>query len=383
MTPRCSGTVLQTMRADISLTLAMMDGFRKNYGLYSSLLSMTALWPYDHTLGAKIQRISFIILSFSLVVIQISSIRTVEVSLYNILLTMSYTCPLLLYIQRYIYFLSIFPLLKVIFGNIGKICRQAKNSVELDLFMKHIIDTRRIIVAYLATSCITACFTLLVIGIPTILRSNLQLYYLRMFGFFYNQGGQQTDIVCLLLILVNAMGVMSIAGTEAAIGVNVSYLCGLLEVTSYRLDIAVNDMINSATMSQINIRPAVAAHQRALQMTKTVTNRLLLAIKDMTDAENVFFSASFVALHFINMFLNNHSGQRLRDTGNEIFHRTYNSLWYCIPPRSQKIILFILMKSTDIIEFDLAGLYTPCYEGFSMMLSSSFSYFTVLYSTTQ
>ncbi|XP_076383690.1 uncharacterized protein LOC117217624 isoform X3 [Megalopta genalis] len=274
MTPRCSGTVLQTMRADISLTLAMMDGFRKNYGLYSSLLSMTALWPYDHTLGAKIQRISFIILSFSLVVIQISSIRTVEVSLYNILLTMSYTCPLLLYIQRYIYFLSIFPLLKVIFGNIGKICRQAKNSVELDLFMKHIIDTRRIIVAYLATSCITACFTLLVIGIPTILRSNLQLYYLRMFGFFYNQGGQQTDIVCLLLILVNAMGVMSIAGTEAAIGVNVSYLCGLLEVTSYRLDIAVNDMINSATMSQINIRPAVAAHQRALQMTKTVTNRV-------------------------------------------------------------------------------------------------------------
>ncbi|XP_076383666.1 uncharacterized protein LOC143260938 isoform X2 [Megalopta genalis] len=249
-----------------------MDDFRKNYGLYTSLLNVTALSPYDQSLGAKIQRISFTILSLSLLVIQISTIRRVEKSLSNILLLLSYSCPLFLYFQRYVSFLSNFPVLKLAFDNVGSICRETTNSVELGIYTKHIVATRRIIIAYLVASCVTAGFTLLVIGIPTILHLNRQLYCLRMFGFFYDQGGKQTDLVCFLLIFVTAMGVISMAVTEAAIGVNVSYLCGLLEVTSYRLDVAVNDAITSVTSLPINIIPAVTAHQRALELTKSIAD---------------------------------------------------------------------------------------------------------------
>lgn len=43
----------------------------------------------------------------------------------------------------------------------------------------------------------------------------------------------------------------------------------------------------------------------------------------------------------------------------------YVSLWYSIPLKVQKILLLIMLRSSTAFAFNLFGLFTPCYTGFS------------------
>ncbi|XP_078051824.1 uncharacterized protein LOC144477971 [Augochlora pura] len=85
-------------------------------------------------------------------------------------------------------------------------------------------------------------------------------------------------------------------------------------------------------------------------------------------------------IHVLVIFLNNYSGQNVVNTSLEICNETYNSQWYDIPLESQKMLLLILANSFKGVHITFGGLFYPSYEGLATMLSSSFSYFTVLYS---
>ncbi|XP_076378919.1 uncharacterized protein LOC143259629 [Megalopta genalis] len=87
-----------------------------------------------------------------------------------------------------------------------------------------------------------------------------------------------------------------------------------------------------------------------------------------------------VAGHVLIMFIDNYTGQTLTDNSAVVFNETYNLLWYRVPLESQKLVLLILLRSSIEVQFNLGGLFVPCYEGFARMMNSSFSYFTVLYS---
>nr|XP_033335178.1 mannosyl-oligosaccharide 1,2-alpha-mannosidase IC-like [Megalopta genalis]XP_033335179.1 mannosyl-oligosaccharide 1,2-alpha-mannosidase IC-like [Megalopta genalis] len=105
-----------------------------------------------------------------------------------------------------------------------------------------------------------------------------------------------------------------------------------------------------------------------------------LAISDTKNVDNLLVSVLMLVTHLIFIFLNNHSGQQLTTSSVDLFHEIYSSLWYCTSTKSQKLVLFILMKSTLEMQFSLAGLFVPNYQGFTAMMSASFSYFTVLLS---
>ncbi|XP_078051469.1 uncharacterized protein LOC144477615 isoform X2 [Augochlora pura] len=106
--------------------------------------------------------------------------------------------------------------------------------------------------------------------------------------------------------------------------------------------------------------------------------RLYLAVDDLSDVENIAVSLQVILVHLLVIFLNNHNGQKVITSSTALFREIYDSLWYRIPPKSQKLLLFMLMRSNIEIQFNLAGLFVPCYQGFTMMVSSSFSYFTVI-----
>ncbi|XP_076383539.1 uncharacterized protein LOC143260811 isoform X2 [Megalopta genalis] len=380
-----------------------MDVFRKNFSTYCSVLCFAGLWPYADSKLEKIRRIGFCLLILCCIGTQIRSLKSVELSLYNILLLLSYTCPMLLYFLRYVGFLLNLQPIKDTFRTIENDWITIKDPVEVCLIMKHVAQGRRVVLAFVVLSSILAVFISVIILVPTVLRLKYQLRYLRMFGFFYDKGSHETDLVSVQLVVVSAMGMMSIAATESTLTVLISYMCGMLDIISYRMETAIQNAIQSGSREPLNVQPAIELHQRSLQMTVSLTDdmmisylvaivaviisfavnlyRFLLATNNMDDFENLFFSGNILLLHFVIMFLNNYSGQRLINTGVHIFDKICNSLWYALPVKSQKLLLFILMRSIKEVRCDLAGLYTPSYEGFSMMMSSSFSYFTVIYST--
>lgn len=54
----------------------------------------------------------------------------------------------------------------------------------------------------------------------------------------------------------------------------------------------------------------------------------------------------------------------------------YNSLWYDMPPKYQKMLLPILMKTAEEYRFTVGGLFSPCYEGFTTVINQVYKLFT-------
>ncbi|XP_076378712.1 uncharacterized protein LOC117218887 isoform X2 [Megalopta genalis] len=387
-----------------------MEVLRTNYSTYSTLLNITGLWPYDKSLSAVILRTVYTVLSVSLIGIQIYSVTKVDNSPVKVITSLSLVAPILVSLLRYLGFIAKFGVLRSVYGNYENDFNTFKDPVEQDMLRRHMEKGRRLVLAYIGISCGLVVFSLVTLLVPTILHSKYQLHYLRMYGFYFNEQGRKTDLVSMQLLLVSTMGYLSIAGTESTLAVYTAYFCGLFEVASYRIQNEVNNVINSVISKSLDIRSTVEVHRRAMEMVKNLTQelavsyllavitvvasfainlyrqnnllrQLLLASNNSRDVENLIFTVGLNLLHFIILFLNNYIGQGVKDSSIQVYYDTCNSLWYCIPPKSQKLLLFLLLRSKNEIQYDLAGLFTPCYEGFSMMMSSSFSYFTFLYST--
>ncbi|XP_078051288.1 uncharacterized protein LOC144477436, partial [Augochlora pura] len=259
-----------------------MDVFRECYSTYCFVLCLTGLWPDDESFLTKIQRAAISLLNISCIVVQATTLKTVELTLYNILIMLSYCFPMILYFLRYTWFVMYISEIRDVFESIGRDYSTMKDPVELGLFMKHMTETRRVIMAYIVLAVLLAVYIIIAILVPTVFHSNLQLRYLRMFGFFYNEENAQTDWVGLQLVLVSVLGQLALVGTEASGAVFSAYLCGLFEITSHRVHAAVKDVTKSISSKHIDIQPAIQIHQRAVELAanlgKCMTYSYLMAI---------------------------------------------------------------------------------------------------------
>ncbi|XP_076288157.1 uncharacterized protein LOC143212829 [Lasioglossum baleicum] len=193
MLPRCSRVLSQTFHTVSFLTFNEMEVFRMNFSLYSSVLCFTALWPYDESLLGKIQRVTISVFYLTLLAIQISTLRWVEKSLYNVLMMLSFTCPMTLYFLRYVGFAVNRPLMRAVFDSFSNDYSVTKDPVELDIFARQIKGAKRVILAFLGLTAVLIGYMSVLVLIPTILRLGTQLQYLHIFGFFYPEINRQTD----------------------------------------------------------------------------------------------------------------------------------------------------------------------------------------------
>ncbi|XP_032665205.1 odorant receptor 63a-like [Odontomachus brunneus] len=76
-------------------------------------------------------------------------------------------------------------------------------------------------------------------------------------------------------------------------------------------------------------------------------------------------------------------GQRLTDHSFETHAKIYNGLWYNIPVKSQKLLLFAMTKSTEFIFLSAGKIYILCLENFTLIMKTSVSYFTVMSSFSE
>ncbi|XP_076378917.1 uncharacterized protein LOC143259627 [Megalopta genalis] len=379
-----------------------MDVFRRNYSTYYCALRFAGLWPFDESILRKVQRIVFSIIPMSCIVIQVYTIQHVELTLNNILTLLSFTCPMLLFVFRYLAFVVNFPLMKSYIQNIQNDCITIQNPAEAMILEKYKTKTKRVMQIFIGMSVGGILMIILKLLIPTVLRLKYQLSCLEFFGFFYREQTKLTDWACVHLIATTAIGLLTFTCTEGSLAVFSLYLCGLFDIVSYRIREGVNNVAKLITANPVAIGPAMDMHQRAYKLANSISSdmvfsyllaiimsvvsfavnlyRAFLLILDAQHYDDTCLSLIIVSTHVLVVFLNNYSGQQLANVSVKVYNETYNSLWYSIPPKSQKLLLLVLMRSAPELRFNLAGLFSPCYQGFTTMMSSSFSYFTVLYS---
>ncbi|XP_054009151.1 uncharacterized protein LOC128892641 isoform X3 [Hylaeus anthracinus] len=347
-----------------------MDQFQRQYSTYYFLLCITGLWPFDNSVLVKVQRIIFASIILCCVIVQFTLLAAAEFTLQNTLMALSFGCPTLLFFLRYIGFIYNFPLMRFIYGSISNDCSKLKNLDEQNILMNHIAASKRLVLIYLRVSC---------------------------FG-----------IVCVCIVLLFPVWIQILISHNVTRSEGMKFLGFIAQHDNYRIRHAVNKAIkqiafpNRNALNEANIRDVVETHMKSIEIIEAVAKqtmlayliailvviisfslnlyRVFLAVIDMTDLIEVLLSSVMVIIHMVIMFLNNYSGQKVIDDSMDVFYETYFTTWYYTPLKMQKLLLLMMVRSSIVCEFNLSGLFVPSYEGFSTMMSLSFSYFTVLYS---
>ncbi|XP_076390176.1 odorant receptor 4-like [Megachile rotundata] len=80
------------------------------------------------------------------------------------------------------------------------------------------------------------------------------------------------------------------------------------------------------------------------------------------------------------MFWVNLAAENMIDSAGSIPLSTYNTNWYETSVATQKLLQLIILNGNRGLMFNLLSIYVPSLEGFSVLLQTSVSYFTVLLS---
>ncbi|XP_078051823.1 uncharacterized protein LOC144477970 [Augochlora pura] len=212
-----------------------MDTFRKNCAVYYSILYYAGLWPYDHSIRAKVQRVAFHVLIISSIVCQIISLRNVDITLNNIVKVLSYSFLMMVYLLRYCGFLSNFNLLKSFLEDIENDFDMLRNTTEIKLLKMQIQKSNRLSMFILAQTLTIHFMYILFLLVPTLLQSKYQIHYLAFIGYFYNERSRMCDLMCIQVIISGMIGILAIAATEATLGIYGFYLSALFQIARYAL----------------------------------------------------------------------------------------------------------------------------------------------------
>ncbi|KAG7213207.1 hypothetical protein KM043_002519 [Ampulex compressa] len=101
----------------------------------------------------------------------------------------------------------------------------------------------------------------------------------------------------------------------------------------------------------------------------------LLVMNDMPELLN---AASHLSANLIYLFFTNFLGQSIMDHSSSIFTDAYCAPWYAISSPAQHMLLIAMQRSMEGWAISVAGVFVPCFEGFSMIMRMAMSYFMAL-----
>ncbi|XP_043788208.1 uncharacterized protein LOC122712549 [Apis laboriosa] len=361
-----------------------MDVFDKQYATYRTVLKIVGLWPYDNSIYVWIQRLWLLSYFLANIIFQIVSLLRSEITLQNSILTLSITCPFVLFLLRYIGSIAFFPTIKIVFKHIRTEESIVQDSIESQIRMKLIDDSHHMINIFFWMTYTSIVIYVTYVLYPIILDFMIPLNESRTRIIYYITTFSHDKIIYLDIINLNFMftgifGLLSIACSESITGICSYYICVLLKIVSYRIQNIVM-YLAMFKLSPKQIDSKLIELYRVVDIHNQTIELLVNATLIKKNQLEILFCFTLVAVHLVIIFLNNYNGQVLMNNSQELFDELYNSMWYSMPLKAQKILLLIMLQSTTTHAFNILGLFTPCHTGFSTMLSSSFSYFTLMYS---
>ncbi|XP_076378794.1 uncharacterized protein LOC117225611 isoform X1 [Megalopta genalis] len=400
-----------------------MEVFDGNYKFYHTLMCLTGLWPYDKSILTYIQRFVVLVMTFTCIASQICILTSVKVSLNEIIVMISFGSTLFLYFLRYSTSVVLFPVMTFVFDNMQRDFSQLKDPVELKILLEDSIVAKRIVQAYFASFLkslgillqrekSTERVHLLAHNTDNSVRFiNVDVYggISHRFRLLHKWNVEDRQLSNAkrgehggeLAYNENNRHTVGYGNAPSCyfVGTSVQILFRHSNVIGVRfIMLLLRCFINLVTIDDRHTWNIVVTcgQSYAHRYTKDIMLLCLLltlvvivafgvnlygffiSITESNDRDAMMLSVHFVMAYTTFICGNNYSGQLVLDSSGELFRETYNSLWYRIPAKMQKLVLFSLMRSRSDVAFNLAGLFTPCYEGFTMMMSSSFSYFTLL-----
>ncbi|KAL0127085.1 hypothetical protein PUN28_005417 [Cardiocondyla obscurior] len=186
--------------------------------------------------------------------------------------------------------------------------------------------------------------------------------------------------------------------------VYVEHICGLFAIVGFRFEhvshkckIIKKNAINYSSAVHKNIVISVSAHHKALQFAQFLENtftisfaiqllfvtiglsitlvQLSIQLHDLAEASRYVL---FIIGQLFHLFCFSFQGQRVIDHSIETRDKIYHGLWYTVPAKEQRLLMFVIRRSIEASFLTAGKIYIFSLENFTTVVQSSVSYFTLL-----
>ncbi|XP_011861080.1 PREDICTED: uncharacterized protein LOC105558147 isoform X2 [Vollenhovia emeryi] len=385
------------------------------YTINRILLLCIGLWPFQKSTFRYIAIVLTTILLVLSIVLQLTTFITTQYNIDILLHILAYSVPWLGYTLKYNVLCLNIRGMRDLMRQMLKNWNELHNEQEIEI-IKEYSDIGRFI------TLLTTLFIYVSI-LCFILSQFVSNYLLDIISSKNESRTRQIPILIecfidqqkyfLFILLLLSVGIVSglttVAATET---LNMSYTyhaCGLFEIASCRIEKALlkdavhntlsfterNTIICQGIINGFNMYKTAIEFIEMLKKSYTWAYALLLPLGILSLSINLYrlsrlitskeyseiiMSFLFVVGHFWYMFFCNYLGQKVIDHSSDVFHRIYNVQWYVAPVKAQKLLMLMMQRSIRHCTILVGGLFIPSFEGFATLVSTSISYFAVIFS---
>ncbi|XP_025160064.1 uncharacterized protein LOC109503932 isoform X2 [Harpegnathos saltator] len=397
-------TLLRDYRRLVGLWLSFEMVFpeERYYRLNRILLSVTGLWPYDDN---KVRQVRFILLLLIIMLITSPQLLKLFISEYKLdtfLKVLSLDMIMIIITIKYITFYAIVDNVKIFRQYISESWSNLTDEREIQIIYKQgkagkistiVLAT---LVYFMLLFCIFTQYVPNLFDIIKPLNVSRPCRYFILAEYFIDQQKYFHIIAMNINIGLFTLGTILLA-TETFALANALYAFGLFKIASYRMKYILNGnhLQISATKKYVASRDKIIAavdmHRRAIHFGPTylilfmgvifsTSINMFYLFRIITTKQNmleIIEHSLLIVLHIISLIAANYAGQQFINCDSHVHRTICNTQWYNAPLKTQKLILFLIQKTTKCYKVDAGGMFSPSLEGLATGLSMSASYFMV------
>ncbi|XP_072750568.1 uncharacterized protein [Anoplolepis gracilipes] len=378
------------------------------------LLLAVGLWPYQQSKLVQFQLIPFFTILTSFIIFQFTAFLTSKCTLDLLINVLSSILFYTLFVVKYSWFHINIEDVKCLLEQLQNSYKKLTDENEISIIKKYSSYAKR----YTAGLILILTFMGPVIiyeFCPKFFDILLSINESRRFSprkiivteYFINQ----KKYLYLILLHANTallIGIIALLATGTILIVYLQYACGMFRIACYRIEQSMAvDALRKGSLRNKNLTfqkliCAVNMHREAMKFSNSSISRFKVMFSFMIviglvsgclsffrlfqglslghDVEEIMLPLTSCLIYLMYLFLGNYIAQEIMDHNNDVFITAYSIQWYTASLKVQKMILFLLQRSTKVFNLNIAGFFVGSLETAAAIFSTELSYFTVLYS---
>ncbi|KAF3054247.1 Odorant receptor 331 [Nylanderia fulva] len=371
------------------------------------LLLLIGLWPYQRTFLIELQLITFLGILTTFIIFQFTTFITSECTMNLMYKVVSNTFFFLTFLIKYNSFWINADILRSSMKQLQEVYDEIKDKNEIAIVQKYGSKANRITIQLISLGLFSlSVVTLSELG-PYIYHivTNQSLSFHIVTEYFIDQE-KYSYLIMLHIEAAYWIGTTAIVATGTTLITYLQLTCAMFSIACYRIEQAIRILqkgnFENERKSCEEIIRAVNIHCKAMKLCNFLISNfvgsfffliaaglvcqscnLLQIVLLYDNIEQLLHSLIMIIIHYVYLFLSNYIAQDITDHNEYVFVTVYNVHWYRAPIRVQRMILFLLQKGTKSFNLVLGGIFVASLKSAASLMSTSISYFTVLYSTRQ
>ncbi|XP_039307229.1 odorant receptor 13a-like isoform X1 [Solenopsis invicta] len=387
----------------------MNTNWNHYYSLVKKLSLLCGQWPYQKPVTRLFCLILMTLSTLSMIIPQIAKFVTCDGNLQCILQTMSaYLLTTITLVKLYTCYFNRCKM-KVLIDQLFVDWDELETPEEYEILKKYASNGRRYSLGYSLYYYFGVYVFVSMSLVPQVLdvvsplnqsRPILPVYP----GYYFIDERKYFFYIYTHAMMAWEIAVTVIVSHDCMLLIYIEHVCSIFTLVGFRFEqLIYNDamkILHSHTSDAYlrkHIAFSVYTHRKALKFAQLIGDTFSLTLTIQLALNTVMISITllqvtqqqadilqliryvmYVVGQLVHLFCLSFEGQKLIDHSLQTRDKIYNSLWYETPPKSQKMLLFVMQKSLQPIFLSASKIYIFSMENFTMIMQTSMSYFTVL-----